>query len=170
MFKLEKDVRQWLRAIAPGRVFWIEAAAGGSVGMPDCHAYDELGRGFWLECKLGTLNGDRLSYRLRAAQRACLIRIIRAGGVAGLLIGIKGTRKVCVAPYFEHSPIGCLNTTGDLQMIDTEYRKNSVQTHYLTLFYETLLIRPPKSDKRMLKMRRTREINDLTENCDPIRN
>lgn len=109
VFKVEADVRAWLRAEGGDRVFWVEPGRGGTVGLPDCLLAAANGCTIWLEVKLGQVEKGLVRARLRPAQRITLRRAAGLGLPVGILVGIQGTERVIVI----EPGVGNLGPKGD---------------------------------------------------------
>jgi hypothetical protein len=98
IFKSESDVRVWVRIQSNGRARWIEHAAGGTPGLPDCwvpHGPHQV----HLELKLADLNkAGQLRFTVRPQQRLEIMRMMHDAVPVGLLVGVKGTSVLLFVP------------------------------------------------------------------------
>lgn len=102
----EGELRKWLRRHQPTGLFWIEPAAGSTVGMPDSLFVQDPGIAFWFELKIGReKEDDWLKFTVRKAQEA-VIGALRKGGQqvfflvmedckAGNIWAVPATDEVC---------------------------------------------------------------------------
>ena len=96
MFKLESDLRKLVRETFP-EAQWIEAALGGSTGLPDCFINDQDGdvnRVAFFELKVGEVRGREVVYEVRPEQRKRIKLMLAAGYAVWLLVGEKGGERV----------------------------------------------------------------------------
>ncbi len=93
-FRIESDVREAVREAFP-RAQWIEAALGGSTGLPDCFINDEVegSKVAFFELKIGELFGNELRYHVRPAQRKRIKKMLKAGYAVWLLVGEVRTNR-----------------------------------------------------------------------------
>jgi hypothetical protein len=80
IFKSEGDVRDWVRMNAGRRVFWVEAARGGTDGLQDClirFGSEIRGKLIPVELKVGllTADGSCLRFKWRAGQKQVVRRM-----------------------------------------------------------------------------------------------
>lgn len=102
LFQIEGDVREWLRATYRGEVFWIEPGRGSSVGMPDC-VLQIGGRAIFAELKLGRVGrGGVVRYRVRPEQRQTARRMRANGHAIVVVIGVRGTDQIYIAPSVDN--------------------------------------------------------------------
>lgn len=86
---LESSVREWLKRVAGHRVFWMEAGAGSTFGMPDACLVLEGGRTLWLELKRGHVTDQGvLTFKLRPEQKRTLKRLGALGARVGVLVRV----------------------------------------------------------------------------------
>lgn len=95
IFKSEGDVRGWVRANAGRRVFWIEAARGGTDGLQDCLIVFD-GRLVPVELKIGNQKRHHVDYALRSSQKQIAYRMSDLGVESFVLTGIRGTSELTV--------------------------------------------------------------------------
>ena len=98
-FKNESDVRRWFKGRCEkmeAEVFWVEAASGGTQGLPDAIAVVG-GHSFYAELKVGTRNGKKMEFEMDNLQRKTLRRLQKAGADVAILVGEKETGKVWAA-------------------------------------------------------------------------
>lgn len=91
-FALEADVRAEVRETFP-TAQWVEAAVGGSHGLPDCFINDVDGlisRVAFFELKVADVRGIEVKYFVRPAQRKRLKKMIPAGYKCWFVVGEKG--------------------------------------------------------------------------------
>ena len=91
-FALESDVRAEVREDFP-TAQWVEAAVGGSHGLPDCFINDVDGlrtRVAFFELKVADVKGVVAKYFVRPPQRKRLRKMIAAGYKCWFLVGEKG--------------------------------------------------------------------------------
>lgn len=91
-FTLEADVRAEVREAFPNAQ-WVEAALGGSHGLPDCFINDVDGlmsRVAFFELKVADVRGVMVKYQVRPAQRKRIKLMMPAGYCVWFLIGEKG--------------------------------------------------------------------------------
>ena len=98
MFKNEKAVRKLIKKLRPGKVFWIEAASGGTQGFPDTVLFRGSGRPVFIELKVGELVQSIVEFEMHNAQRIVLRKLTEAGGAAYLLVGEKGGSRMWLCP------------------------------------------------------------------------
>jgi hypothetical protein len=113
IFKSESDVRVWVRIQSNGRARWIEHAAGGTPGLPDCwvpHGPHQV----HLELKLADLNkAGQLRFTVRPQQRLEIMRMMHDAVPVGLLVGVKGTSVLLfVPPTRKGALFGTIDFTG----------------------------------------------------------
>jgi hypothetical protein len=117
-FKLESDLRKWVREQAGDRPWWIEPSQGSTIGLPDCCVdYGARGRVVWVELKLAELRGisDRLKldYDVRPAQRDVIGDMLFRGQSVSMLIGVKGSRMVLALKATQQSLSGRIDSMLD---------------------------------------------------------
>jgi hypothetical protein len=113
MIKVEADVRSWVRSASGGRARWVEAAIGGTPGLPDCWVPQPgTMHAVHLELKLAELRGDQLVYKVRADQRKEMYRMMEDHVPFGLLLGIKGTDTLAFVPPGRGALFGQIGFTG----------------------------------------------------------
>tara|TARA_R110000868_G_scaffold125896_1_gene332239 strand:- start:34 stop:405 length:372 start_codon:yes stop_codon:yes gene_type:complete len=93
IIKSEKDVRAAIKRIMKGPVFWVEAAAGGTRGFPDC-VVAQHGFPVFCELKVGVMKKDHLSFTVRPAQRKVLLSMAKAGFKVRVMVGLKGASVI----------------------------------------------------------------------------
>lgn len=96
IFSNESDVRKLVREAWPNAQ-WIEAAIGGSTGLPDCFINDVDGlpsRVAFFELKVGELKGSILHYTVRPAQRKRIKEMLSKGYKVWFLVGEKGGKRL----------------------------------------------------------------------------
>lgn len=92
MFKIESDVRVLVREAFPNAQ-WVEAALGGSTGLPDCFINDVDGlpsRVAFFELKVGEVKGAMVCYTVRPQQKKRIKKMLEKGYKVWLLVGEKG--------------------------------------------------------------------------------
>ena len=96
-YKKEADVRKAIKETLPrDHLFWVEAAAGGTVGLPDL--FVSIGRGVILpiELKCGVVARDDKNGQtwwavdLRPSQKKTIRCLHRSGATPLIVIGVKG--------------------------------------------------------------------------------
>lgn len=101
MFKSELDVRRWFAKNAPGEKFWIEAASGGTFGLPDLFIVHDGGRIVWYELKIGQIAVRKkravLDFHVRPAQKSVINRLVLAGAHVEIAIGLKSSNSLILA-------------------------------------------------------------------------
>jgi hypothetical protein len=113
-FALESDVRAEVREAFP-TAQWVEAAVGGSHGLPDCFINDVDGiksRVAFFELKVAEVRGCEAKYFVRPAQRKRLKKMMPAGYRVWFLIGEKGGERLWKVAVDERSMNGRF-TVGD---------------------------------------------------------
>ena len=75
----------------------LEPGFGASLGVPD-FCLTGAGRPIWIELKIGEIVNGELRYTVRPAQRKLWRRLIAAGSLLGLVIGVSGTDFLVVKP------------------------------------------------------------------------
>jgi hypothetical protein len=100
VFEREADVRRWWKEQARSAgeaeaLFWVEAGAGGTFGMPDLfYAWNGV---LWpFELKLGKVRNGVLSVSVRPQQKAVWRRMSRAGIITSICVGLAGARTIIV--------------------------------------------------------------------------
>ena len=90
MFRLESDLRKWMRDGFGDKARWVEPARGSTIGLPDCWM-PVLGSRIpvWVELKLAELKAGRLIFTIRPEQRKQLTSMLRDNAVVGLIAGEK---------------------------------------------------------------------------------
>lgn len=83
-----KVVADWLRKRWPGKVEWVEAGFGGSVGLSDA-LVTVRGERIELELKWGVVNTKGLRIEMRPAQRRHHFMLARSGGKSAILVGFR---------------------------------------------------------------------------------
>ena len=107
VFRVEGDVRAWLKGAGGDRVFWVEPGRGGTYGLPDCLLAAGGGVTVWLEVKLGWWElGEEgeivgVGAKLRPVQRITLRRACMMGLPVGMLVGVEGRRSPIVVRLTE---------------------------------------------------------------------
>lgn len=72
---------------------WVEAALGGSTGLPDCFINDVDGdrsRVAFFELKVGDVRGGTLHFKVRPSQRRRIKAMVAAGYSVWFLVGERG--------------------------------------------------------------------------------
>tara|TARA_R110000824_G_scaffold15883_3_gene66582 strand:+ start:21670 stop:22059 length:390 start_codon:yes stop_codon:yes gene_type:complete len=82
----EGDVRTWVREQLGDESFWVEAAAGGTVGMADC-LWMMDGRLWPIELKYGNVEAGWWSGSLRPQQEKVGRRMMAGGVGTWILVG-----------------------------------------------------------------------------------
>lgn len=95
MFKEEAQLRAAVRLVGKGDLFWIEAAPGGTGGLPDTFVTPE---GFFhgMELKVGEMRGDECRFTVRTAQRITNGNLRKNGARVAYAVAIEGTRKILI--------------------------------------------------------------------------
>lgn len=96
VFKLESDLRKKVRGDFPNAQ-WVEAALGGSTGLPDCFINDidgAVNKVAFFELKLGEVRGYEIVYEVRPEQRKRIKAMTTAGYAVWFLVGEKGGERV----------------------------------------------------------------------------
>lgn len=107
-FSNESDLRKEVREAFPGSQ-WVEAALGGSTGLPDCFINDVDGdcmRVAFFELKTGELRGSVLHFTVRPAQRKRIKGMKAAGYAVWFLVGEKGGERLWRVPANEDARLG----------------------------------------------------------------
>lgn len=90
-FRTESDVRSWVRSRYGKSVWWVEHAAGGTIGFPDAVLAID-GRAVFVELKCSPVTIDgRWTPTLRASQKAVGKSMAERGFKVLVLVGGKGT-------------------------------------------------------------------------------
>jgi hypothetical protein len=92
----ESDVRRWFKKKSEAmgaEVFWVEAASGGTQGLPDAIAVVE-GHSFYAELKIGTRKGKFMEFEMDNTQRKTLRRLEKAGADVAVLVAEKDTSTI----------------------------------------------------------------------------
>lgn len=101
-FSVESDLRKEVREAFPSAQ-WVEAALGGSTGLPDCFINDcdgDRGRVVFFELKTGEVKGFNITFEVRPAQRKRLKAMMAAGYAVWFLVGEKGGDRLWrIAPF-----------------------------------------------------------------------
>lgn len=108
MFGLESDIRRVVREAFP-EAQWVEAALGGSTGLPDCFINDidgDRSRVAFFELKTGELRGSVLHFTVRPAQRKRAKAMRAAGYAVWFLVGEKGGERLWRIPANEDARRG----------------------------------------------------------------
>lgn len=115
--KNEACVRKWLKSTTKDRLFWVEAARGGTCGLPDAYLVPKDAEAFWLELKMGKLvNCIEVHYSLGVMQRATIRKMLRCGVLVGILVGVKGSDEIWLAQIDEEVLDGVLNWSQKMGM------------------------------------------------------
>lgn len=107
-FDLESDVREVVREAFPNAQ-WVEAALGGSTGLPDCFINDcdgDRSRVAFFELKTGELRGAVLHFNVRPAQRKRTKAMMAAGYSVWFLVGEKYGERMWRIPAIEDARKG----------------------------------------------------------------
>ena len=114
-YYLESDLRRWLRTNQSSGLFWMEPAAGSTVGMPDA-VFLKPGFSFWLELKIGhERKEDWLSFTVRKSQKMVLRELCKAGQKAFFIVmeDFRQGRIWAVAASEAVCEAGCVNLETD---------------------------------------------------------
>jgi hypothetical protein len=95
MFRLETDLRKWMRDGLGDKARWVEPARGSTIGLPDCWMPIDGSRvPVWVELKVADVKGNRLVFTIRPEQRKQLTSMVRDKAVVGLIAGVKYANMV----------------------------------------------------------------------------
>ena len=95
MFRLESDLRKWMRDGMGDKARWVEPARGSTIGLPDCWITVDGSRvPVWVELKVAEVKGNQLLFTVRPEQRKQLTSMMRDKAVVGLIAGIKHANMV----------------------------------------------------------------------------
>lgn len=98
-FKNESDLRRWFKKKCDkmgAEVFWVEAASGGTQGLPDAMAVVE-GHSFYAELKVGTRKGKKMEFQMDNTQRKTLRRLEKAEADVAIMVAEEGTSNIWTA-------------------------------------------------------------------------
>lgn len=98
---LESDIRKELRKQdSCHELFWVEAATGGTFGLPDCFLADpdDRSRVGFVELKVGSLEGwgkdQSVDFTIRPEQKKVIKRMLKQGMNVWIAVGIVHTDDV----------------------------------------------------------------------------
>lgn len=95
MYRLESDLRRWMREGLGDKARWVEPALGSTIGLPDCWTPIKGSRiPVWVELKLAECRAGRLLFTVRPEQRKQLTSMVRDGAIVGLIAGQKQGDRV----------------------------------------------------------------------------
>lgn len=112
-FSAESDLRREVREAFPNAQ-WVEAALGGSTGLPDCFINDVDGdrsRVAFFELKTGEVKGFNITFEVRPAQRKRLKAMMAAGYAVWFLVGEKWGERLWRIPANEDARRGRVMVT-----------------------------------------------------------
>lgn len=107
-FHIESDLRKEVREAFPNAQ-WVEAALGGSTGLPDCFINDcdgQRSRVAFFELKTGELRGSVMHFTVRPAQRKRTRDMMAAGYSVWFLVAEKGGDRLWRIPANEEARRG----------------------------------------------------------------